>query len=155
MEYEPVIGLEVHVEMLTKSKMFCACPVVDSTSAAPNTAVCPVCGGHPGTLPVVNDQVVEYALRVAAALECQIALVSIFARKNYFYPDLPKGYQITQYEQPLAEHGKITLVTSKGEKVIRIRRVHMEEDAGKSLHEGFPDSDRKTYVDFNRSGTPL
>jgi aspartyl-tRNA(Asn)/glutamyl-tRNA(Gln) amidotransferase subunit B len=170
MEYEPVIGLEVHVEMLTKSKMFCACPVIDSTSAAPNTAVCPICGGHPGTLPVVNEQVVEYALRVATALECKVAPVSIFARKNYFYPDLPKGYQITQYEQPLAEHGKITLVTSKGEKVIRIRRVHLEEDTGKLTHvepvvgaglvpaqgdhKGRPNNNY-SLVDLNRAGVPL
>src|SRR5512140_605931 len=118
MKYEPVIGLEVHIEMLTKSKMFCACPVVDSTCAAPNTAVCPICAGHPGTLPVTNELVVEYALRVATALECQIAPVSIFARKNYFYPDLPKGYQITQYEQPLAQHGRLAIQTSQGERVI-------------------------------------
>lgn len=170
MEYEPVIGLEVHVEMLTKSKMFCACPVVDSTVAAPNTAVCPICAGHPGTLPVTNGRVVEYALRVATALECQIAPVSIFARKNYFYPDLPKGYQITQYEQPLAEHGKITLVTSQGEKVIRIHRVHLEEDTGKLTHVvadlqppngGRPDkrisgADKGySLVDLNRAGVPL
>jgi aspartyl-tRNA(Asn)/glutamyl-tRNA(Gln) amidotransferase subunit B len=157
MKYEPVIGLEVHVEMLTKSKMFCACPVVDSTCAAPNTAVCPVCAGHPGTLPVTNELVVEYALRVATALECQIAPVSIFARKNYFYPDLPKGYQITQYEQPLAEHGKITLVTSQGEKVIRIRRVHLEEDTGKLTHVEPAGAKKSPYslVDLNRAGVPL
>jgi len=154
MNYEPVIGLEVHVEMLTQSKMFCACPVVDLTSAAPNTAVCPVCAGHPGTLPVANEQVVEYALRVAAALDCQIAPVSIFARKNYFYPDLPKGYQITQYEQPLAEHGKITLVTSQGEKVIRIRRVHLEEDTGKLTHVE-QNGNSFSLVDLNRAGVPL
>jgi len=154
MKYEPVIGLEVHVEMLTKSKMFCACPVVDSTNAAPNTAACPICAGHPGTLPVTNRQVVEYALRVATALECQIAPLSIFARKNYFYPDLPKGYQITQYEQPLAEHGKITLITSQGEKVIRIHRVHLEEDTGKLTH---VEQDGKSFslVDLNRAGVPL
>jgi aspartyl-tRNA(Asn)/glutamyl-tRNA(Gln) amidotransferase subunit B len=154
MLYEPVIGLEVHVEMLTKSKMFCACPVIDSTVAAPNTAVCPICAGHPGTLPVTNELVVEYALRVAAALECEIAPVSIFARKNYFYPDLPKGYQITQYEQPLAEHGKITLVTSQGEKVIRIRRVHLEEDTGKLTHVE-QNENSFSLVDLNRAGVPL
>lgn len=154
MKYEPVIGLEVHVEMLTKSKMFCACPVVDSTNAAPNTAVCPICAGHPGTLPVTNEQVVEYALRVAAALECQIAPISIFARKNYFYPDLPKGYQITQYEQPLAEHGRITLVTSQSEKVIRIRRVHLEEDTGKLTHVE-QNGNSFSLVDLNRAGVPL
>ena len=112
MPYEPVIGLEVHIEMQTQSKMFCACPVVDSVSAPPNTAVCPVCAGHPGTLPVVNEKAVEYALRVALALECTVNPVSIFARKNYFYPDIPKGYQISQYEQPLAEYGRICLQTS-------------------------------------------
>jgi len=154
MNYEPVIGLEVHVEMLTQSKMFCACPVVDLTRAAPNTAVCPVCAGHPGTLPVANEQVVEYALRVAAALDCQIAPVSIFARKNYFYPDLPKGYQITQYEQPLAEHGKITLVTSQGEKVIRISRVHLEEETGKLTHVE-QNGNSFSLVDLNRAGVPL
>ncbi len=154
MNYEPVIGLEVHVEMLTQSKMFCACPVVDLTRAAPNTAVCPDSAGHPRTLPVANEQVVEYALRVAAALDCQIAPVSIFARKNYFYPDLPKGYQITQYEQPLAEHGKITLVTSQGEKVIRIRRVHLEEDTGKLTHVE-QNGNSFSLVDLNRAGVPL
>lgn len=154
MQYEPVIGLEVHVEMLTKSKMFCSCPVVDLTTAEPNSAVCPVCGGHPGTLPVLNGMAVEFGLRVAAALECQLAPISIFARKNYFYPDLPKGYQITQYEQPLAVHGKITLNTSKGEKIIRIRRVHLEEDTGKLTHvEQFSES--FSLVDLNRAGVPL
>ncbi|MCX6065408.1 MAG: Asp-tRNA(Asn)/Glu-tRNA(Gln) amidotransferase subunit GatB, partial [Chloroflexi bacterium] len=156
MQYEPVIGLEVHVEMLTKSKMFCACPVVDSTNAAPNTAVCPVCAGHPGTLPVINGQAVEFALRVATALECTIAPISIFARKNYFYPDLPKGYQITQYEQPLGEHGTITLVTARGEKVIRIRRVHLEEDTGKLTHVEPSGSGRPySLVDLNRAGVAL
>jgi aspartyl-tRNA(Asn)/glutamyl-tRNA(Gln) amidotransferase subunit B len=154
MQYEPVIGLEVHIEMLTKTKMFCACPVVDSTNAAPNTAVCPICAGHPGTLPVINAMAVEFALRVACALECQLAPISIFARKNYFYPDLPKGYQITQYEQPLAENGKIKLVTSKGDKTIRIRRVHLEEDTGKLTH---VDQGGKVFslVDLNRAGVSL
>ncbi len=154
MQYEPVIGLEVHIEMLTRSKMFCACPVVDSTNAAPNTAVCPVCAGHPGTLPVINGQAVEFALRVAAALECELAPISIFARKNYFYPDLPKGYQITQYEQPLAENGKITLQTSKGEKLIRIRRVHLEEDTGKLTHVE-ENGHSFSLVDLNRAGVSL
>ena len=148
--YEPVIGLEIHVEMLTQSKMFCSCPVVDSTSAEPNTAVCPICAGHPGTLPVLNGRAVDYGLRVAAALECELVPISIFARKNYFYPDLPKGYQITQYEQPLAVNGQISLVTSLGEKLIRIRRVHLEEDTGKLTH---VESDGKSYslVDLNRA----
>jgi aspartyl-tRNA(Asn)/glutamyl-tRNA(Gln) amidotransferase subunit B len=154
MEFEPVIGLEVHVELLTESKMFCGCPVVDSTSAAPNSTVCPVCAGMPGTLPVANEKAIEFALRVALALECEIAPVSIFARKNYFYPDLPKGYQITQYEEPLAVNGKITLQTSQGEKLIRIRRVHIEEDTGKLTHvEQYGES--FSLVDLNRAGVPL
>jgi len=116
MKYQAVIGLEVHAELQTKTKMFCACPVVDLTTAAPNTAVCPVCSGMPGALPVVNKKAVEYALRVALALECQIAHTSLFARKNYFYPDLPKGYQISQYEHPLASNGQLVIETSQGEK---------------------------------------
>ena len=154
MEYEPVIGLEVHAELETKSKMFCTCAVVDVTLAQPNTAVCPVCSGMPGVLPVVNQKAVEYALRVALALECQINLTSIFARKNYFYPDLPKGYQISQYEQPLARHGVLVIQTSQGERTIRIRRVHMEEDTGKLTH---VDQNGQAYslVDLNRAGIPL
>lgn len=160
MPYEPVIGLEVHIELQTQSKMFCACPVVDSVSAEPNTAVCPICAGHPGTLPVVNEQAVEYALRVAMALECVINPISIFARKNYFYPDIPKGYQISQYEQPLAVNGKITVETAQGEKVIRIRRVHLEEDTGKLTHvmelDGLPSGEQSySLVDLNRAGVPL
>jgi len=154
MEFEPVIGLEVHVELLTESKMFCGCPVVDSTSAAPNTTVCPVCAGMPGTLPVANEKAIEFAVRVALALGCEVAPVSIFARKNYFYPDLPKGYQITQYEQPLAVNGKITLQTSQGEKVIRIHRAHIEEDTGKLTHvEQYGES--YSLMDLNRAGVPL
>jgi aspartyl-tRNA(Asn)/glutamyl-tRNA(Gln) amidotransferase subunit B len=150
MIYEPVIGLEVHAELQTKSKMFCACAVVDNTVAAPNTAVCPVCSGMPGTLPVVNQKAIEFGLRVALALECTVNPVSIFARKNYFYPDLPKGYQISQYEQPLAEHGQLVIQTSKGERAIRIRRVHLEEDTGKLTHvEG------GSLLDLNRAGVPL
>ena len=150
--YEPVIGLEVHAELRTRSKMFCSCPVVDSVSAPPNTAVCPVCAGMPGTLPVVNQMAVEYGLRVALALECTVNPVSIFARKNYFYPDLPKGYQISQYEQPLAEHGRIVIETAAGEKVIRVRRVHLEEDTGKLTHV----SERGySLLDLNRAGVPL
>ena len=135
MNYEPVIGLEVHAELQTRSKMFCSCPVVDVLTSEPNTAVCPVCSGMPGTLPVLNEKAVEYALRVALALGCEINLVSIFARKNYFYPDLPKGYQISQYEQPLAVNGHLTILTDDGEKVIRIHRVHLEEDTGKLTHQ--------------------
>jgi aspartyl-tRNA(Asn)/glutamyl-tRNA(Gln) amidotransferase subunit B len=149
-EYEPVIGLEVHAELRTKSKMFCSCAVVDSVSATPNTAVCPVCSGMPGTLPVVNRMAVEYGIRVALALGCTVNPVSIFARKNYFYPDLPKGYQISQYEQPLAEHGTLVINTSEGEKTIRVLRVHLEEDTGKLTH-----VNGGSLVDLNRAGVPL
>jgi aspartyl-tRNA(Asn)/glutamyl-tRNA(Gln) amidotransferase subunit B len=156
MPYEPVIGLEAHIEIQTQSKMFCACPVVDSVSAPPNSAVCPICAGHPGTLPVLNEKAVEYALRVALALECTVNETSIFARKNYFYPDIPKGFQISQYEQPLAEHGRIALQTSQGEKIIRIRRVHLEEDTGKLTHvEAEGAAQAYSLVDLNRAGVPL
>src|SRR5512141_1109861 len=148
MEYEPVIGLEVHAELQTKSKMFCACQVVDNTVAAPNIAVCPICSGMPGTLPVVNQTAVEYGIRVALALECAVQHTSIFARKNYFYPDLPKGYQISQYESPLAVRGRLAIHTSKGEQIIRVTRVHLEEDTGKLTH---VEGDGKSYslVDLN------
>jgi aspartyl-tRNA(Asn)/glutamyl-tRNA(Gln) amidotransferase subunit B len=154
MKYEAVIGLEIHAEMATNSKMFCDCQVVDSTAAAPNIAVCPVCTGMPGVLPVVNKQAVAYGMRVALALGCTVNERSIFARKNYFYPDLPKGYQISQFEFPLAEHGSITIQTSQGEKVVRVLRAHLEEDAGKLTH---VDKDGETYslVDLNRAGVPL
>ncbi|HEM45756.1 MAG TPA: Asp-tRNA(Asn)/Glu-tRNA(Gln) amidotransferase subunit GatB, partial [Alphaproteobacteria bacterium] len=155
--FEPVIGLEIHAELETRSKMFCACPVVDSTAADPNIAVCPVCAGMPGVLPVINQRAVEYALRVALALNCEIARTSIFARKNYFYPDLPKGYQISQYEQPLAVNGHMTILTESGEKVVRIRRVHLEEDTGKLTHVKPQEEDGRPYslVDLNRAGVPL
>ena len=154
MEYEAVIGLEVHAELLTESKMFCSCPVVDSTQAAPNIAVCPVCAGMPGVLPVVNKKAVEYAMRVALALECKIAHLSLFDRKNYFYPDLPKGYQISQFEFPLAQHGRLAIHTSSGEKVVRILRTHLEEDAGKLTH--IQDNDQPhSLVDLNRAGVGL
>ena len=154
MNYTADIGLEVHAEMLTRSKMFCGCAVVDTTLVEPNTAVCPICEGLPGTLPVVNQRAVEYALKVALALDCEIQPVSIFARKNYFYPDLPKGYQISQYEQPLAVNGKLVVDTSAGEKTIRIRRVHLEEDTGKLTH---VTKGKKSYslVDLNRAGIAL
>ncbi len=154
MEYEPVIGLEVHAELQTKSKMFCGCQVVDSTLAAPNTAVCPICSGMPGTLPVVNQAAVEYAIKVALALECEVQHSSIFARKNYFYPDLPKGYQISQYENPLAVNGKLAIRAGGEEKFIRVRRVHLEEDTGKLTH---VERDGRSYslVDLNRAGVPL
>ena len=149
--FEPVIGLEVHAELATRSKMFCACPVVDTTLAEPNSAVCPVCAGMPGVLPVVNQKAVELALRVALALECEISHSSLFARKNYFYPDLPKGYQISQYENPLAVNGKLTILTSQGEKVVHVRRVHLEEDTGKLTHV----DGTHTLIDLNRAGVPL
>ncbi len=154
MEYEPVIGLEVHAELRTKSKMFCACPVVDSTVAAPNTTVCPVCSGMPGTLPVVNGTAVEYGIRVALALDCEVQPTSIFARKNYFSPDLPTGYQISQYESPLATNGRLAIHTAAGERIIRVRRVHLEEETGKLTH---VERDGKSYslVDLNRAGVPL
>ena len=154
MEFEAVIGLEIHAELATQSKMFCACAVVDSTQAEPNRHACPVCAGMPGVLPVVNRRAVEYGLRVALALGCQVAPVSIFARKNYFYPDLPKGYQISQYEQPLAINGRLVIQTSQGQRTIRVRRVHLEEDTGKLTHtsqNGQPCS----LIDLNRAGVPL
>jgi aspartyl-tRNA(Asn)/glutamyl-tRNA(Gln) amidotransferase subunit B len=152
-KYEPVIGLEVHVQLGTKTKIFCSCPV--EFGAPPNTNVCPVCLGLPGALPVLSRQAVELAIGAAIALHCKVNSFSRFARKNYFYPDLPKGYQISQYDQPLAEHGYLDLITEGVKKRIGVTRVHMEDDAGKSIHEGFKDSDRYTYVDLNRSGTPL
>jgi aspartyl-tRNA(Asn)/glutamyl-tRNA(Gln) amidotransferase subunit B len=151
--YEAVIGLEVHVQLATRTKIFCACPT--GFGAQPNENVCPVCLGMPGALPVVNRRAVEMAIQAALALNCEVRPFSRFARKNYFYPDLPKGYQISQYDQPLAEHGFVDITTTEGHKRIGITRIHMEDDAGKSMHEGFKDSDRYSYVDLNRSGTPL
>jgi len=156
--FEPVIGLEVHVQLLTATKIFCSCST--RFGAAPNTNVCPVCLGMPGALPVLNKKVVEFATLAAIALNCRVNETSIFARKNYFYPDLPKGYQISQYDKPLAEHGFIEVPATRdgdgsGKKKIGITRVHLEEDAGKSLHEGFPDADEKTAIDLNRTGVPL
>ena len=162
-KFEPVIGLEVHVHLLTATKIFCSCST--RFGAPPNTNVCPVCLGMPGALPVLNKKVVEFATLAAMALNCRINETSIFARKNYFYPDLPKGYQISQYDKPLAESGYIEVPAEGGKnssdknlsdkKKIGITRVHLEEDAGKSLHEGFPDSDEKTAIDLNRTGVPL
>jgi aspartyl-tRNA(Asn)/glutamyl-tRNA(Gln) amidotransferase subunit B len=153
MTYEPVIGLEIHAQLRTATKIFCGCTT--SFGAPPNANVCPVCLGFPGVLPVLNRVAVDLAIRASLALGCRVNETSVFARKNYFYPDLPKGYQISQYEQPLASEGLVELIGPEGPRRVRITRVHMEEDAGKSLHEGFPDSDRKTYVDYNRAGTPL
>ncbi len=152
-KFEPVIGLEVHIHLLTATKIFCSCST--RFGAPPNSNVCPVCLGMPGALPVLNKKAVEFATLAAMALNCRINETSIFARKNYFYPDLPKGYQISQYDKPLAEHGCIEIPSGSGKKKIGITRVHMEEDAGKSLHEGFPDSDEKTAIDLNRTGVPL
>ena len=178
-KYEVVIGLEVHVQLLTQTKAFCGCST--KFGAPPNTNVCPVCLGLPGALPVLNTRAVEFATLAAIALNCQIRETSIFARKNYFYPDLPKGYQISQFDKPLAEHGWIDIKSSgdsgarhtgephhgetlgphpapheqKKTRRIGITRLHMEEDAGKSLHDGFPDSLEYTYIDLNRSGVPL
>lgn len=150
MKYEPVIGLEIHAELLTRSKMFCGCEVVDSITAKPNRYICTVCTGQPGALPVLNKKAIELAIRVGLALECEIHTESIFARKNYFYPDLPKGYQISQYDQPLATNGKIKIETEAGVKELRIRRVHVEEDTGKLSHTG-----DQSFIDYNRSGIPL
>src|SRR6202140_5285608 len=152
-KYEPVIGLEVHVQLATHTKIFCGCPT--SFGAPPNTNVCPVCLGLPGALPVLSRQAVELAIEAALALNCRVNSRSIFARKNYFYPDLPKGYQISQYDQPLAEHGWVEIHVDGVTKRIGVTPVHMEDDAGKSIHDGFKDSDRYTYVDLNRCGTPL
>jgi aspartyl-tRNA(Asn)/glutamyl-tRNA(Gln) amidotransferase subunit B len=149
-KYESVIGLEVHVQLLTQTKIFCGCST--KFGAPPNTNVCPVCLGLPGALPVLNRRAVEFAVLASMALNCQVRETSIFARKNYFYPDLPKGYQISQYDRPLAEHGWIDLADGRR---IGITRLHLEEDAGKSLHEGFPDSANSTAIDLNRTGTPL
>ena len=151
-KYQPVIGLEVHVQLLTRTKAFCGCK--NEYGGEPNTHTCPTCLGLPGALPVLNRQMVEFAVLAAEALGCKINERSIFARKNYFYPDSPKGYQISQFDKPLCEHGHIIVPDANGEaKRIGITRIHLEEDAGKSLHDGFADSARRTYIDLNRCGS--
>src|SRR5271166_4337236 len=152
-KYEPVIGLEVHAQLLTKTKIFCGCST--RFGDAPNSNVCPVCLGLPGTLPVLNKRAVEMGIRAALALNCTVHEHSRFARKNYFYPDLPKGYQISQYELPLATGGWIEIEHNGGSKRIGITRLHLEEDAAKNLHEGFAESETKAYIDYNRCGSPL
>ena len=152
-KYEPVIGLEVHVQLLTKTKIFCGCST--RFGDPPNSNVCPVCLGLPGTLPVLNKRAVEMAMRAALALNCTVQERSRFARKNYFYPDLPKGYQISQYELPLATGGWLEIEVGGAKKRVGITRLHLEEDAAKNLHEGFAHSVEKAYIDYNRCGTPL
>src|SRR6266852_6937919 len=155
-QYEPVIGLEVHVQLKTETKVFCACST--RFGDPPNTNVCPVCLGLPGSLPVLNRRAIEMAVRAALALQCTVHARSRFARKNYFYPDLPKGYQISMYELPLASVGRLEIDPAGdggAPKHIGITRLHMEEDAAKAMHEGFPDSDRNSYIDYNRCGVPL
>jgi len=151
--YEAVIGLEIHAQLLTATKIFCGCST--AFGAPPNAHTCPVCAGLPGALPILNRQAVDLAVTAALALGCEVQERSVFARKNYFYPDLPKGYQISQFELPLALGGGVQMPAPVGGRFVKLTRIHMEEDAGKSLHDGFADSDRKTYLDFNRSGVPL
>jgi len=152
-EYESVIGLEVHAQLLTQSKIFCGCST--TFGEAPNTLICPVCTGQPGSLPVVNRKVVEFAIKLGLATHCRIAPYSLFARKNYFYPDLPKGYQISMYEFPLAEDGFVEITVDGKKKRIKIIRIHLEEDAGKLKHGETPETASFSYVDFNRTGVPL
>ncbi len=153
MEFESVVGLEIHAQLLTQTKIFCGCPT--AFGGAPNTHVCPVCLGLPGALPVLNRRAVELGVRAALALNCDVQPLSVFARKNYFYPDLPKGYQISQYDQPLAIDGRVEYDSDGHRAAVGIIRVHLEEDAGKSLHAGGSDTERVTHVDLNRSGVPL
>jgi len=150
MEYEPVIGLEVHAQLLTDTKIFCSCST--KFGAKPNTQVCPICLGMPGVLPVLNEKALEFAIRAALAVNCSVSESSRFARKNYFYPDLPKGYQISQYEEPLSKQGWLEIEFNGTKKRIGITRIHLEEDAGKLIHEN---SKKHSHVDLNRAGVPL
>jgi aspartyl-tRNA(Asn)/glutamyl-tRNA(Gln) amidotransferase subunit B len=152
-KYEAVIGLECHCQLLTTSKLFCSCST--GFGEPPNMNTCPVCIGLPGALPVLNRAAVTMAVKAGFGLNCTINPESQWSRKNYFYPDLPKGYQISQYDRPIAEHGFIQIVVNGASRKIGVQRIHMEEDAGKSIHEGFTDSNRSTYLDYNRSGVPL
>ncbi len=159
-KYQPVIGLEVHVQLLTRTKAFCGC--VNEYGGEPNTHVCPTCLGLPGALPVLNRRAVEFAVLAAKAIGCEVRETSVFSRKNYFYPDSPKGYQISQFDKPIAEHGEIWVPAAGAvpdadgrTKRIGVTRLHLEEDAGKSVHDGFADSASRTYIDLNRCGTPL
>ncbi|MGV8119797.1 MAG: Asp-tRNA(Asn)/Glu-tRNA(Gln) amidotransferase subunit GatB [Candidatus Xenobiia bacterium LiM19] len=153
MNYETVIGLEVHVELLTESKLFCRCGTRFGSS--PNTQICPVCLGLPGVLPTVNRKAVEYLMKTGLALDCRIASFSKFDRKNYFYPDMPKNYQISQYDLPLALEGRLDIPQNAGEKRVGIKRIHLEEDTGKSIHKGTIDASLYTLEDYNRAGVPL
>jgi aspartyl-tRNA(Asn)/glutamyl-tRNA(Gln) amidotransferase subunit B len=151
--YETVIGLEVHAQLRTRTKMFCGCST--AFGAAPNTQTCPVCQGNPGSLPVINRRAIEFGIRTALALGCTVNLQNRFARKHYFYPDMPKNYQISQYEEPLAEHGTLEVAAGGAPRVIGIQRLHLEEDVGKLVHEGDFATARASHVDFNRAGVPL
>ena len=148
-DYEPIIGLEVHAHLLTRAKIFCGCSA--AFGGEPNTYTCPVCTGQPGSLPVLNVKAVEFAIKMGLACHCTISPFSLFARKNYFYPDLPKGYQISQYEYPLAREGYVEIPANGLEKRIGIIRIHMEEDAGKLVHEGAFETSTSSLVDFNRT----
>ncbi|HET8578371.1 MAG TPA: Asp-tRNA(Asn)/Glu-tRNA(Gln) amidotransferase subunit GatB [Methylomirabilota bacterium] len=150
---EAVIGLEVHAQLLTKSKMFCGCST--AFGAAPNTQTCPVCQGMPGTLPVINRRAIEFGITTALALGCTVNALNRFARKHYYYPDMPKNYQISQYEEPLAEHGRLEIEVGGTARAVGIQRVHLEEDVGKLLHEGALETAQSSHVDFNRAGVPL
>jgi len=152
-QYETIIGLEVHAQLATVTKMFCGCRAV--FGAAPNTVTCPVCQGMPGSLPVINRRAVEFGIMTALALGCGVNAHNRFARKHYYYPDMPKNYQISQYEEPLAEHGRLVVDTGAGPREIGIQRVHLEEDVGKLLHEGALETALSSSVDYNRAGVPL